>query len=151
MANYYEHARTSYFAVKDKEKFLEWANSLPGDSEVVESTAGEKQVAGVDPTTHLYAFIFDKESGVPTWRTVTRSIHGEDDEETVDEEIDFASELSEHLADGWVAEVRAIGYEKMRYLVGWAVIVNSEGTVKTVNLNDLDHSTLGSHSTGCEY
>lgn len=151
MANYYEKARTSYFAVKDKETFLEWADSLPGDDGIVESTAGEKKVAGVDPATPLYAFIFDEESGVPTWRTITRSVHGEDDEETVDEEIDFVAELSEHLADGWVAEVRAIGYEKMRYLVGWAAIVNSKGEIKTINLDDLNPSTLGPHATGCEY
>lgn len=150
MANHYEKARTSYFAVRDKEKFLEWANSLPGVNEIVESTAAEKKVTGVDPTTPLYAFLFSEDSGVPTLRVVTQSVHGEDDGETVDEDIDFVGELSEHLADGWVAEVRAIGYEKMRCLDGWAAIVNSNGEAKEVNFNDLDAGTLGPHATACE-
>ena len=151
MANYYERARTSYFAVKDAEKFREWIESLPGNNGIVEDTAGAKKVAGVDPNTPLYAIIFDEESGVPSWRTVARSVHGEDEGETDDQEIDIASELSEHLADGWVAEIRAIGYEKMRYLVGWSLIVNSVGETKTLNLNDIDPANLGPHSTSCEY
>ena len=39
MANWYGHARSNYFRVKDREKFEEWTKSI-GDLEVIEDDEG---------------------------------------------------------------------------------------------------------------
>lgn len=70
-----------------------------------------------------------------------------------EEEIDFPRELSKHLAEGDVAIIQEIGYEKMRYFVGYAVAVNSKGKTVTVSLNEIyEHAkNLGNHISLCEY
>jgi hypothetical protein len=54
----------------------------------------------------------------------------------VGEEIDFFAELGKHLEDGWIAEVREIGYEKLRFLFGDAVAVTNKGML-VVSLDDI--------------
>lgn len=52
-----------------------------------------------------------------------------------------------------MAIVREIGYEKMRYLVGYTVAVNAAGESLEVSLDDIYEAAkrLGKHITACEY
>jgi len=62
-------------------------------------------------------------------------------------------DLAGHLKEGWVAVVREIGFEKMRYLVGYSVAINSRGQSIEVSLDQIyeDAKRLGEHVTACEY
>lgn len=115
VADYCPFVRSNYFRVKDPEAFKSWCERL--GLEVIED--GERP--------GLYGFIAD--GGIPDSRP--------DPETGEEEEIDFFAELAGHLAEGQVTEVREIGYEKMRYLIGVTHAVRWDGEVLEVSLDDI--------------
>lgn len=117
MADYIPFVRSNYFQVKDPEAFRSWCEGL--GLEVIQD---EEQPG-------LYGFIAD--GGIPCARLDPET--GEEEEE----EIDFFAELASHLSEGQVAEVREIGYEKMRYLIGITRAVRWDGEMLEVNLDDI--------------
>jgi len=117
MANYEPFVRSNYFQVHDPAAFRSWCAGR--GLEVIDE---EDPVHGM-----LYGFIAG--DGIPCERY--------DDETDEYVEIDFYAELAAHLVEGWIAEVREIGYEKMRYLTGNTVAVDHAGESITVNLNDI--------------
>ncbi len=134
MANYYPFARSNYFMVKDAGAFAGFCKKW-----------NVELIRGGDGDT-LFGFLCpEAEEGIPL------SVYDEAKDEYVDG--DFIADLATHLADGWVAIVREIGYEKLRYLVGYTVAVNSQGTKRSVDLNEIYRKArkLGEHVTDCEY
>ena len=113
MANYYEQARSSYFKVKDKEAFRVFLERFGGAVEMIEDDKGRVG--------------FLAQEGIP-------STCMPDDSGSEAEEVDFVSELAGHLADNEVAVVMANGYEKMRYLVGYAIAINNKKERREVDL-----------------
>ena len=136
MATYVPTARSNYFAVKDPAAFESFCSKW--SLRLIRKDDREGQ-----PT--LFGFLVDSDNGIP-------STYWDPDKED-DVESDFIGELSSHLVDGWVAIVREIGYEKMRYLVGFTVAVNSAGERIDLNLDRIydDAERLGKHVTQCEY
>ena len=67
--------------------------------------------------------------------------------------FDFTEELSEHLADGWVAIIVEVGYEKMRYLHGYTEAFNNKGEsiFKTLSFGTDELKKLGEHHTDPSY
>jgi len=123
MANYYASARTNYFAVRDVPAFKAFVAQFPNIT-VVSTTVGDRHLdpdlfPNLAPETPLFALLFDSEVGIPT------ELSNPDTDEWDD--IDFPGALAEHLAPGWVAELREVGAEKLRYLVGYTIAINSEG------------------------
>lgn len=128
MANYVSSARSNYFQVKDFEKFMEWINQFsnlhvdrdPEGRVVILETYGE---------------------GWPTWRDLEEPYEYETQDGRKmwmdDEEVDFADELSMHLAEGEVAVLEEAGAEKLRYVAGHAVAVNHNGDQLHVDLADI--------------
>lgn len=131
MADYHGKARSNYFRVKDKQKFIEWCTSLKLET-----------IYELDATTRdeLHGFL------VNTWNGTVPTHRG-------DEEFDFFSELSTHLTDKEVAIVIEIGAEGMRYLSGFADAVNSKGEVVHVCLDDIYGKaiSLGNNITEAAY
>lgn len=79
-----------------------------------------------------YFSISSRESNGEGWRRLTF------DEESNDPlDLNIAEELAEHLQDGSVAVLMEIGAEKLRYLVGEAIAVNSKGESVTVNIESI--------------
>jgi hypothetical protein len=111
MANWYGSGRSNYVRIKDREAFLRWADSLP-DVEVVDK----------DDTFALLA------TGEGCWP----SFRGDDKEE-----LDLATEIAAHLAEGEVFIFQEVGAEKLRYLTGWAKAVNSSGETLEVSIDDI--------------
>ncbi len=133
MANWYGHARSNYFRVKDREQFDQWAKSV-GNLEVIEDAEGR------------VGLLSDDEYG--GWR------HYKHDEENEEEhEIDLFHEVAAHLQEGSVAVFMEVGAEKLRYLTGHAVAVNSRGETVEVSLGDIYHlaKPFGSEVTEAEY
>lgn len=152
MANYYASARTNYFAVRDESAFRAFAAQFP-DVEIVSSTVGNQRhplhsnalAPELPENLPLFGLLFSQEVGIPkevlnpntdTW-----------------EDIDFPDALSTHVAPGWVAELREVGAEKLRYLVGYSIAVNSDGRRVDINLDNLSAkvSALGAYYTHPTY
>ena len=115
MATYMELARSNYFTVRDKDAFKEFLDHF-SSVELIEDDQGRVGFMAHD--------------GLPLDLIVDKDT-GEDDH------IDFVGELSGHLADGEVAVVQVIGWEKMRYLNAYATAVNSKQDVVTVDISDI--------------
>ena len=114
MANYKGRFRSNYFGVKDVEAFQAFCEQH--DLEFIEKDS-------------LCGFLMNEgtEGGFQTtgW-----------DEES-EEETDTLDELCQHLAEGQVAIVMEVGYEKMRYLIGRAWVMNAAGESTFLDLTDL--------------
>jgi hypothetical protein len=132
MANWYGHARTNYFRVKDVDKFCEWAKALG----VLETETDAGRVALLSA---------DEYGGWPT------SIFNEETEEY--EDIDIFQQVADHLEEGSVAVFMEVGAEKLRYLTGYAIAVNHKGDIVKVTLDDIYWlaQPLGTEITVAEY
>lgn len=131
MANYYGKARTNYFAVKDDDAFLDEMAGLA-------VTVVRRRELGET----LYGFIDQNFDGAGLeWERLNS--HGE----IVD--IDWITILAKHLAEGHVAVIMEVGFEKYRYLNGWALAVNNKGEVTELNLMHIYEQArrLGPHIT----
>lgn len=117
MANYYETARTNYFNVKDAAAFQKFIETFKGIDLVVEEKTGQ------------YALLFDEETGIPS------AIYDEETDDWID--VDFVDEVSKHLTDDSIAVFEAVGSEKMRYLCGYAIAVNSKGDREDINISEI--------------
>jgi hypothetical protein len=110
MANWYGSARSNYVRVRDREAFLDWADSLPHVEVVDKGDMFALLVAG---------------DGWPSFR------------DGADEELDLATEIANHLAEGEVFIFQEVGAEKLRYLTGWAKAVNRAGHTLEVSIDDI--------------
>jgi hypothetical protein len=119
MANYYGTSRSNYFRVKDIDAFREWCSDL--------------ELHMIEEPNDRVGFYVENESGsLPCYRC-----YEDEDGEWVDEDVDFEAELAEHLMPGHVAIVMEVGAEKARYLVGYAVAINSKGETRRVGIDDI--------------
>jgi hypothetical protein len=118
MANYYEKARTNYFNVKDASAFDKFIALFNGSIEVMPHE-----------TEGTLALLFDEETGIPI------TYYDHEAEDWVD--VDFMDMLSQHLTDDSIAVIEAVGSEKMRYLVGYAIAVNSKGQRVDINIAEI--------------
>lgn len=117
MANYYEKARTNYFKVKDFTKFREFIDKFSSIELVVEEQKGG------------YALLFSEESGVPS------QYYDEDTDDFI--EVDFIYELSRFITDDSIAVIQAVGSEKLRFVSGYAIAVNSKNEQVSININEI--------------
>lgn len=133
MANYVPFVRSNYFKVKNPVAFEAFCDKW-----------GVEMIRRGDRD-ELVGFMGGDEVGIPLcYYDAERGEHVEGE---------FMKDLAAHLEDGWVAVVREIGYEKMRYLVGYTVAVNSRGESIEVSLDQIydEAKRLGEHITPCEY
>lgn len=118
MANYVSHCRSSYFPVNDEDVFRAWARAR-------ELTVTEKEL---DDGARGFCL------SVP---------HGSWDicDPTGDESVFVPDEIADHLPDGWTAVFLEVGYEGLgnpaRYLVGYAIAVDSDGNQMSIGLDDI--------------
>ncbi len=133
MADWYGNARSNYFKVKDKAKFVQWASSL-GGLEVIEDDEGR------------VGLLADSDFG--GWPSSIEN------EETGDfDELDLLQEIAPHLQDGSVAVLFEVGPEKLRYLTGRAEAINAQGEIVTVCLRHIYEAAkvLGGEITLAEW
>jgi len=117
MANYYGNARSNYFAVKDTDAFVAAFAEVPDVELVEDGGKWTMLVSGGD------------DSG---WPSITYNhVTGDD------YEIDIPEMVSKHLADGEVAVFMESGAEKLRYIIGFAEAINSDGERVSLDLNNI--------------
>jgi hypothetical protein len=115
MANYYEKARSSYFKPVCREKFEKFCQTWAVTFITSRGKNGGAELVG-----------FYSEDGLPYDPDSDRL--GSTDERF------FLEELEKHIAPDWVVIVIRTGSEKMRYLVGVAVAINSDGKSEEIDL-----------------
>jgi len=133
MANYVGRARSNYFAVNDLEAFKAYC------------TRYGLEFIQKDDDPALVGFIGADEDPLPS------QYIDENDEEVENGVLDA---LSEHLAPGHVAVVMEVGNEQMRYLIGRAWAVSSDGRCKGIDLTGAILKAahqLGEHVTEPSY
>jgi len=136
MADWYGSNRSNYFKVKNVgafEKFLDsWGAKL---WKKPDQKTGEM----------LCGFTSTNDKGnLPDLR----------EEQDHDLEFDdFTKELAEHLEDGEVAIMMEAGAEKLRYITGFALAINSKGETASIALREIydKAQSLGNVRTRCEY
>lgn len=118
MANYYGTSRSNYFKVKDTEAFIAEMSEL--NVEVWNDRDDER--VGI--------YVEDGDSN--TWP------NDKYNEETQDyDDIEMTKVVAGHLVEGEVAILEEIGAEKLRYLCGYALAVNSKGETREVSLSNI--------------
>jgi len=128
MANYNAFTRSNYFRVTDEKRMKELVDSC---------ACGEDE---------LHLFVRDESEGSKTFGFgCYGSISGlevpsEDSDEEPEVEYDFfITELQKILYDGDAIIITEIGYEKLRYLIGYSIII----TKTESRCVDLDNEALG--------
>ncbi len=141
MANYYGTVRTNYFHVKSEEAFRELMSHVTAEDEIhifEETDLSGKPMFGFGCYGSIYGLISD------------------DDEEAEESYDDFILKLQECIVDDDAAIIMEAGYEKLRYIVGTALVVTSKETyfvdAKDVAI-DKARELLGNPEwiTKCEY
>jgi hypothetical protein len=120
MANYYASARSNYFRVKDKEKFIQ---EFPGNYGVTDDGLIFEERNGKE----YCCILFDE--GIETWTT--------SDETGKIEDINWATFFAKHLEEDSVAVFFEAGSEKLRYIIGMAEAYNHKGDCISLNLRDI--------------
>lgn len=136
MANYYCASRTNYFRVKDRGDFDAWAGKF--GLEVCEHQESPEE----EPMVCLLPGGYTDDGSFPS-----------QDPDNPDEDLDFMGKLSEFLADGSVAILMESGAEKLRYVHGHAIAINSKGERIELGLQDIYEQAkrLGDEVTRAEY
>ena len=118
MANYYAAWRTNYFKVKDLKAFEAVIKGIPF-IEIVSDNDG-------------YIAIMEDyrgdSAGIPN-----NYFDDDDNDVTVEWSIIF----KEHLEDNSIVVFMEAGSEKLRYILGYAMAINSEGEVIEITLDDI--------------
>ena len=147
MANYYCNTRTNYFRVTDEEKYKElFAHLVGGEDDVHDFT--ETDTNGV--VRHgfgAYSSIYYK---------ATETDKDDDDDDEAYSISGFVKGLQEILPNDEAFIMMEVGNEKLRYVVGWAVVA-TKNNVQYVSLQQhcikLAQEMLGDDkfTTVCEY
>jgi hypothetical protein len=129
MANYNASARSNYFQVKDPDALRRELAGLDIDV-LTDDPHDERRVVLLSRS---------EDGGWPSWRF--------DEEGDDDVEVDLAAIIAQHLTDGQVAVLMESGAEKLRFIGGAAVAVNSRGEQVCVSLEDIYEraKNLGEH------
>lgn len=140
MADWTGAARSNWFAVKNVDEFRFEIEQLTGEVTVEVSRKPGKE--------NYVTLLADSWNG--SWPATTG------DGDIV---IDWAGRISPHLVPGHICVIQEVGYEKLRYMTGWSLAINANGTTVYTDLNDIidnaaaDLKIAGTetHITAAEY
>ncbi len=132
MANWYGSARSNYFRVKDITKFEELCRRW---NVTFIRKEGKPDLVG---------FLCDgSPGGLPNYRYEEPQSEEEDTVLKEHDFDDFLKELSSLLVDGDVAVMLEVGAEKLSYVTGFALALNSRGDKVALSLGDIYEMAKG--------
>jgi hypothetical protein len=129
MADYYAASRSNYFKVNDAAAFETWCGEV------------SLQFWKDDGS---YAIFPDDDCDLGTWPAIGTAA----DEDDLDQDNLFAA-LARHLVPGHIAVLVEVGNEKLRYLGGYALAIDSDGRRAEVSLDDIydkARAVFGAHA-----
>lgn len=113
-------ARSNYFEVADETEFKKWCTI--------------RGLTAIAKPNGLFAIYPTDDDGWPAWETPAN-----EDDDSLQPEIDFPIEVSKQLAEGNIAVLRSVWYEKLCYLGGESVAVSADGTIWVVDLEQIEN------------
>lgn len=113
MANYMGYTRTNYFHVVSEDAFNEFANHLVADEDEVKTFKNVDENG--DETYGFYAY-----SPIH----YVENVDDDDWYEDLDDDI-FVQEAQKIVAPDDAIIITEVGHEKMRYLVGYTLVITS--------------------------
>jgi len=121
MGTYVGFGRSNHFDVKDAEEFEKFIARFT-----------ELKLLAVNEDENTFCILDEGQNGCLPDRM--------DDGEEFEEEIDFLQMISKHLKEeeGNIFVWRSIGYEKMKYLVGYTEAVDHNGKECWMNLDEFE-------------
>lgn len=120
MANYNAVHRTNYFRVNDEEKWKEWFSCLCGTQDFTKTDEDGTVWHGFgDYGSSPWYERYDEETG-----------EGHDGTFDIDDSIEI---LQDMLPDDQAFVYTEVGYEKLRYVAGWSLVVTNQG-IEVVDL-----------------
>jgi hypothetical protein len=139
MANYEAFCRSNYFQVKDEDEFLKYIKTR-------NAVSSKHETKG-------FMVHSENENGWPSYLQPDKDDPEYNEDAPDGYVIDFFNEISSHLTDDSVAIFIEAGHEKLRYLCGYAVAINSMGDTQIVDLDDIytKAKLLGSSITAATY
>jgi len=131
MANFNLWARSNYFKIKHPDKYKKFIEDY--GLNLITNNALD-----VELPNSLYGFLCCNE-GIPDYIEQDFNIDGIISNKPLIEflERNIFEELAEQLQEDQVAVVIEVGQEKLRYLGGIAIAVNSKGETVQIDLNDI--------------
>lgn len=129
MANYEAKARSNYFRVKDMATFQAW---VEGRGLTLLHSPALHGIAPTGSDVHRVGITPEDCSDTGSWPNQEFN-----DETGQFDDIDLYGELAEHLQDDSIAILQEIGNEKLCYLTGYAVAINSRGETAEVSLQSI--------------
>lgn len=127
MADWYGHARSNYFRVKDLEAFKKAMEPLSDEVEIWQH--GDERLGPPKDDRIALGVTGSDKGGWPS------EYYDVNKDEYV--EVDVVDLVAQHLADDEVAIFMECGAEKLRYLTGRAWAVNNKGEVAVVDLEEI--------------
>lgn len=144
MANYVANARTNKFRIKDMDALVEDLGKVGLSAVIYEpgkpSSYGDLEIVRVDTAEDGSESIkiFANEGWPPfDEESIAYRLELEDDEIVPESYESLHMLVSRHLVDGEVAIFVEVGAEKLRYLGGVAVAVNTAGETRRIDLDDI--------------
>lgn len=137
MANYVAQARTNYFNVRDVDALradLREHGIEPSGWDVVSSNLVLDENPNNKPEGSIAIFHYGP------WPSLDENDDLYDDEATRDTESKYESFydlVAAHLVEDSVAVFMEVGFEKMRYLAGFAIAINHKGETRSVDIDSI--------------
>lgn len=119
MANWYGIARTNYVKVKDVDALTKFLD----DSSI------EIHVHPMMPDYVMFSPDSMSDYGGFEYQTY--------DEDNNEVEFTWADDIAPHLCEGQILVVHQVGWEKLRYLTGFAIAVAWDGRMTDLSINDI--------------
>ena len=113
MADYIGMCRSTWFKIKDYDKFMQGLKNVLLDEVTIEQSEKDNN------TIIIYGY-----SSIPNLKSTIE----EDDYE----EFDFIEYIKQHIVEGEKVRITEIGYEKLRYLTAFAYDISTK-EIKTVD------------------
>lgn len=140
MADWTGVARSNWFAVKNIDEFRFEVEQLTDEVTVNTSNRPGKE--------NYVTLLADSWDG--SWPMTTK------DGDVV---IDWAGRISPHLVPGHICVIQEVGYEKLRYMTGWSLAINSNGDTVRIDIDDIIDKAITelkiagveTHVTAAEY
>lgn len=132
MSNYIASIRTNYFSVTDPEKFKAIIASCRAEYDI--TIIDDKQADG---SIKFGFYCYGSIQGLPDKEgSSLDEIIGAEDDYDCESSIDlFFDALQDILPDGEAIIITEVGYEKMRYLVGYCTVI-TRNDVQGVDVQD---------------
>lgn len=134
MANYCGFSRTNYFRVTDEKRYSELFSRLSAEDEIKDFSGKDGDGVmwhGFGAYSPIECPVYIDDDGNPVDPS---TVDNNEDWDTEDDMDWFVTELKKILPADEAFILMEVGYEKLRYLTGWAMVATRDKPTEYINL-----------------